>query len=299
MIEPASLQPGNTIGIVATGRKINTEAITHADGIIRSFGFEVRLGQNLFSNKHSYLSGLDSERLNDLQSMLDDPAIKVILCARGGYGTTRILDQLDFTAFLKNPKWICGFSDITALHLNLQSLGVKSIHGTMPILFPNSESNQSIKSLFNVLKGERQTIDASFNNYNIQGKATGKLIGGNLSLITDSLGTNAEIDTKEKILVIEEVDEHLYKIDRMMVQLKRANKLQELAGLVVGHMTDMKDTELPFGETVNEIILNHTKGFGFPVGFNFPIGHENPNLAWVEGATGTLSVTTGKSLLKF
>lgn len=298
MIEPATLQPGDTIGIMAPGRKINADAIAESEGIIQTFGFRTHLGKNLFTESHSYFSGSDRERLLDLQNMLDDPAIKAILCARGGYGTTRILDQLDFTSFLKSPKWICGFSDVTALHLKLHALGVQSIHGTMPILFPKAESKTSIESLIKNLIGDRQAVIARDCIYNKVGEANGQLIGGNLSLIVDSLGTASEINTDEKILVIEEVDEYLYKIDRMMVQLKRAKKLHKLAGLVIGHMTDLKDTELPFGESVEKIILNHIKEFTFPVGFNFPIGHENPNLAWVHGGHGTLSVTAEKSELK-
>jgi len=299
MIEPPFLQPSDIIGILAPGRKINADAIIYSQQIIQSYRFEVQLGKNLFSPKHSYFSGSDNERLNDLQDMLDNQGVKAILCARGGYGTTRILDQLDFTSFLKNPKWICGFSDVTALHLKLQKLGVQSIHGTMPVLFSKTESKESIDNLMQLLKGDRHPITASANAHNKPGESSGELIGGNLSLIVDSLGTSTEVDTKGKILVIEEVDEYLYKIDRMMVQLKRANKLQPLSGLVIGHITDLKDTELPFGETFYDIILHHTKEFNFPVAFNFPIGHENPNLAWVQGSTGTFSVTTEKSLLKF
>jgi muramoyltetrapeptide carboxypeptidase len=299
MIKPQPLTPNDTIGIIAPGRKIGKDSIIHSENLIRSLGFEVQLGNNLFRESHSYLSGSDDERLSDLQSMLDEPSIKAILCARGGYGTTRILDHLDFTSLLKNPKWICGFSDVTALHLKLQSLGVQSIHGTMPILFAKPESKSSIESLLKILKGNPQPIEASHQINNRLGKSSGMLVGGNLSLLVDSLGTSTEVDTSGKILIIEEVDEPLYKIDRMLVQLKRANKLKFLAGLVVGYMTDIKDTDLSFGESVYEIILNHTKEFEYPIGFNFPIGHENPNLAWVSGGKGTLLVSSEKSILTF
>jgi muramoyltetrapeptide carboxypeptidase len=297
MIQPKALKKGDTVGIVAPGRKLDADVINAAISIIESWGVKVRVGQNLLSSKHSYLSGLDIERLEDLQAMLDDASVNAIICARGGYGTTRILDQLDFTSFLKTPKWICGFSDITALHLKLQSLGVQSIHGTMPVLFLKPESHLSVSSLQKVLFGEQVLLEANYYENNKMGVTKGILVGGNLSLIVDSLGTSTEIDTKNKILVIEEVDEYLYKIDRMMVQLKRAKKLEQLEGLVVGHMTEMKDTDLSFGESIESIILRHVRDFDYPVAFKFPIGHENPNMAWVHGGMNTLSVTAERSFL--
>jgi muramoyltetrapeptide carboxypeptidase len=297
MIQPPALKKNDIVGIVASGRKLDSDPIQTSIRIVEAWGYTVRVAKNLFSSKHSYLSGSDAERLQDLQHMLDDPSVKAIICARGGYGTTRILDRLDFTSFLKNPKWICGFSDITALHLKLQALGVHSIHGTMPVLFSKSESAISVDALQKILSGGRVALEANPNLKNKIGAASGTLIGGNLSLIVDSLGTSSEIDTKNKILVIEEVDEYLYKVDRMLVQLKRAGKLQHLAGLVVGHMTEMRDTELPFGETIEEIILNQVQEFNYPIGFGFPVGHENPNLAWVQGEVRTLSVTPEKSSL--
>jgi len=299
MIQPALLKKNDTIGIIAPGRKLDTVTVQTSIRIIESWGFNVRTGKNIYSAAHSYLAGSDAERLDDLQNMLDDTSIGAIICARGGYGTTRILDQLDFHGFLKNPKWICGFSDITALHLKLQTLGVQSIHGTMPVLFSNPESALSVETLCSVLSGKSVTLEAASNSKNKLGKVEGELVGGNLSLIVDSLGTSTEIDTKGKILVIEEVDEYLYRIDRMLVQLKRAKKIQQLAGIAVGHMTDIKDTELSFGESVEAIILNHVQEFNYPVGFGFPVGHENPNIAWVEGSIGTLIVSKEKSTISF
>lgn len=299
MIQPAALKKGDTVGIIAPGRKLDANATNAAKAVIESWGVKVSAGRNLLSSRHSYLSGTDAERLEDLQSMLDTPSVKAIICARGGYGTTRILDQLDFSSFLKSPKWICGFSDITALHLKLHELGVQSIHGTMPVLFQKPESARSVECLQKVLFGERASLEANYHEGNKIGVALGNLIGGNLSLIVDSLGTSTEVDTKNKILVIEEVDEYLYRVDRMMVQLKRAKKLHHLAGLVVGHMTEMKDTELPFGETIEEIILHHVLDYGFPVGFNFPVGHENPNLPWIQGSEARLNVTAENSILNF
>lgn len=299
MIRPAALKKNDTLGIIAPGRKLDNATVQASVRIIESWGYQVKIGNNLFSTAHSYLSGSDEERLVDFQKMLDDPSVKAIICARGGYGTTRILDQLDFSLFLKNPKWICGFSDITALHLKLQSLGVQSIHGTMPVLFSKPESAVSVETLKQILSGNYISLEAPSNSKNKLGKTAGALVGGNLSLIVDSLGTTSEIDTANKILVMEEVEEYVYKIDRMFVQLKRANKLQQLAGIVVGHMTDIRETELPFGESIEEIILNHVREFKYPVGFGFPIGHENPNVAWIEGGYATLQVTAQNSSITF
>lgn len=299
MVQPAALKKNDTVAIVAPGRKLDAETIQSAKSILETWGVNVKLGKNLLSTKHSYLSGVDEERHDDLQTMLDDNSVSAIICARGGYGTTRILDQLDFSVFLKNPKWICGFSDITALHLKLQSVGVQSIHSTMPVLFTKPESASSVESLRKVLFGEAVSLNAGAHKKNITGTTQGNLVGGNLSLIVDSLGTSTEIETENKILVIEEVDEYLYRIDRMMIQLKRANKLQQLSGLVVGHFSDIKDTELPFGESGAEIIYHHVHTFGYPVGFNFPTGHANPNLPWVQGRSAKLNVTPEKSVLDF
>lgn len=287
------------MGIPAPGKKIPPEVVKSAINMIESWGYQVRIGKNVFSPTHSYLSGSDIERHADLQSMLDDDSIQAILCARGGYGTTRIIDQLDFTSFLKRPKWICGFSDVTALHLKLQSLKVQSIHGTMPIVFPIKDAESSVESLRKTLLGEFSVLSGGYLPSNRIGEANGEMVGGNLSLLVDSLGTSAEIDTKNKILVIEEVDEYFYKIDRMVTQLKRAGKLSELSGLVVGYMSVLKETELPFGESVYEIIMNGVNEYSYPVGFNFPIGHENPNLAWIEGGAGKLKITHEESMLTF
>lgn len=297
MIQPPFLQKNETIGIVAPGRKLDPNTVEAAIQMIESWGFQVRTGKNIFSSHHSYMSGTDAERLEDLQGMLDDPSVRAILCARGGYGTTRILDQLDFSSFLKNPKWICGFSDITALHLKLQAFGVQSIHGTMPVLFPKSESEESVETIRKIFSGERVSIEASVHPQNKIGTCEGLVIGGNLSLIVDSLGTSTEIETKNKILVIEEVDEYMYRIDRMLVQLKRAKKLQQLSGLVVGHMTTLKETELPFGESIETIIMNQVGEYNYPVGLGFPIGHENPNLGWIQGGIGELTITDQRAEL--
>lgn len=285
--------------ILAPGRKLAIQSIETSVAVIQSWGLNVMLGQNLLSGKHSYLSGTDAERQSDFQKALDDSSVKAIICARGGYGTTRILDQLNFLTFLKSPKWICGFSDVTALHLKLQSLNIQSIHATMPVQFPKAEFADSVESLRRMLFGTTTPLTAKPSTNNRTGVAEGKLVGGNLSLLADSLGTSTEIQTESKILVIEEIGEYTYRLDRMLVQFKRAGKLKNLAGLVVGHMTDIKESELPFGESAEQIIRNHTHEFEYPVGFNFPTGHEHPNLPWIEGAAGKLTVTNNASTLSF
>lgn len=299
MIKPRFLRKGDTVRLVAPGRKLDRESVNTAVGIIQSHGLSVSLGENLFSNAHSYLSGSDGERLADLQDALDDPSINAIICVRGGYGTTRILDQLDFKKFETRLKWVCGFSDITALHLALQSLGIESIHGSMPVQFKKNGAGNSAESLISMLLGKCEPLTAQACSANRTGEGRGILVGGNLSLLTDSLGTATEIQTEDKILVIEEVGEHAYRFDRMIVQLKRAGKLHKLKGLAIGHITDMREGELPFGESAEAIVRSHTREFEYPIAFNFSTGHDHPNFAWIEGAMGHLDVRADGSTLRF
>lgn len=298
MIKPPFLKPGDTIGIAAPGRKVSFQNIEAAITAFQYWGLKVKLADNLFSENHSYLAGTDAERMSDFQQLINDPAINAIVCARGGYGSSRFIDQIDFSPLQKNPKWFVGFSDVTAFHLKLFQLGIQSIHGTMPILFSKPESDKSIQGLFEVLFGQKNNIEFPVSPENKPGKATGQVIGGNLSLIIDSLATSSEPDTTQKILVIEEVDEYRYKIDRMLNHLKRSGKLESLSGLIIGHFTDILDTELSFGETPEEIILHHVREYSYPVAFRFPSGHENPNLSWQHGGEATLVVEKERSLLQ-
>ena len=298
MIRPSTLKPGDKIGIVATARRIRREDVAKAIEVLEGWGLQVVLSPWLFNEDHSYLAGSDQQRHAALQQFVDDPSLRAILCARGGYGTTRILDDIRWTEMLKSPKWVVGFSDITAFHLKLQAMGVQSIHGTMPALFGNPDAGPSVESLRKVLFGETEALTATRTSYNKEGTAQGLLVGGNLSLIVDSLGTDYEVDTSGRILILEEVDEYLYKIDRMMVQLKRAGKLERLAVLAIGHFTEIKDTELSFGETFEAIIRYHTRSSQYPIGFNFPVGHINPNTAWVSGETALFDVSNSGSSLR-
>lgn len=296
---PPLLKPGDKIAIVAPARKIDRSLIDRSVEILQEWGLQVVLSKNLFSPKHSYLSGTDDERFDDLQSAINDPSIKAILCGRGGYGSSRIVDRLDISAIIEKPKWVVGFSDITSLHMRFLSERLMCVHGTMPVLFPRPESMVSVESLRKLLFNGVASLSADHVDANRLGEGQGVVVGGNLSLIVDSLSTATEISTDNRVLIIEEIDEYHYKIDRMMTQLKRAGKLSKLRGLVVGHMTDIKNGELTFASSVEEIILNAASDYKYPVAFNFPTGHENPNLAWIQGGTATLNVSKDGSSLKF
>lgn len=299
MIQPLALQYGDTVGIIAPARKIDSALVDTAKSVLESWGLKVEIAKNLFADDHSYFSASDDKRLNDLQFFLDADHIRAVICARGGYGSTRIIDRLDFNKFLKQPKWITGYSDITALHLKMQSLQIQSMHSTVPALFTKQGADLSLAYLKNMLFGERPSIQVKADKQNRSGVANGRISGGNLSLLVDSLGTSTEIETDAKILIIEDVGEHYYRIDRMMIQLKRANKLKNLAGLILGYFTDIKESVLPFNESVKDIILNHTKDYNYPIAFNFPIGHEEPNLSFIEGAFATLVVNEQESSLDY
>lgn len=299
MILPPRLKDGDKIGIVAPSRRISPAQIDPALVVLTSWGLTPSVGNYLFSSSHSYLAGSDEERRKDFQQMIDDPEITAIFCARGGYGSTRIIDDIDFSSLVKHPKWIVGFSDITAFHLRLQQIGIASIHGTMPIFFGKEEAQSSVESIRAILFDGKCEIDCPPNGFNRAGRCEAAVIGGNLSLIVDSLNTPSEPDTDNKILVLEEVDEYYYKVDRMLTQLRRAGKLKKLAGLIIGHMTDMKDSDLAFGETVQDIILHAVRDYAYPVAFSFPSGHNNPNHAWIEGGTATLDVGVGGVKLSY
>ena len=299
MIKPEYLKKGDTIAIVAPGRKLDKDVIQYASKVIQSWGLTVSLSRNLFSNSHSYLAGSDAERMADFQQALDDDRVKAIICARGGYGSTRIVDQLNYAEFKKHPKWIVGFSDITAFHLKLFSEGYQSIHATMPVLFSNGNNETSVESLHKLLFGGSDIFQVVNDGSNRAGAFSGEVVGGNLSLLVDAIGTSSQPDLTNKILIVEEISEYLYKTDRMFMQLKRAGMLKQLGGLIIGHFTDVLDTELNFGETIKEIILRAVHEYNFPVGFNFPTGHDTPNLAWRSGGMATLEVNNTLATLIF
>ncbi len=245
--------------------------------------------------RHHQYAGEDPVRLGDLQKMLDHPEIKAIFCARGGYGTLRLLDKIDLRGFARHPKWVVGFSDITALHAYLQMrIGVASIHGAMPFNFKDAGGidNPAAASLFQVLKGDLPSYSIPANPLNRQGKGNGILLGGNLSVLYSLTGTPFQFPTRGAILFLEDVDEYLYHIDRMMQNLKLAGMLENLAGLVVGGMTDMHDNEVPYGMDAAQIIRAVVEEYDFPVCFDFPAGHIDGNMAMVLGKQVSLEVKT-------
>lgn len=289
MIIPEKLKIGDKIGIVSTARKITLEELSPAIKLLENWGFEVVFGANLFEENNQF-SGTIEQRTADLQSMIDNDAIKAILCARGGYGTVQIIDNINFSSLKKNMKWIIGYSDVTVLHSHLNNLGIASLHATMPINFANN-SNESLQSLKNSLLGKSNRIECTGHALNLLGEADAEIVGGNLSILYSLSGSISDIDTEGKILFIEDLDEYLYHIDRMMMNLKRNGKLAKLKGLIVGGMNDINDNEIPFGKSVEEIILEHTKEYDYPICFGFPAGHINDNRCIKLGVKSVLKIT--------
>ncbi|MES2287689.1 MAG: LD-carboxypeptidase [Bacteroidota bacterium] len=288
MQQPSFLKKGDKIGIIAPARKISKEEIQSAIDIFNAWGLEVVLSKNLF-NAANQFSGTENERAEALQIMLNDDSIKAVISARGGYGTIRIIDKIDFTNFKKHPKWIIGYSDITVLHSHINNFGIETLHATMPINF--AKNAEATETLYKALFGGQLNYQFESHPLNRKGEAEAELIGGNLSLIYALTGSVSDIDTKGKILFIEDLDEYLYHVDRMMLNLKRSGKLDHLAGLVIGGMTDMKDNTIPFGKTAEEIIMDAVKEYNYPVCFNFPAGHVDKNLALYFGKKAKLKVS--------
>ena len=298
-LRPSDLKPGDRIGIVAPARKVSREEMAPAISILKEWGYEPVEGPNLYG-EHDQFSGTDEERKADFQQMLDDVSVRAILCARGGYGSVRLIDQLDFSSFRKNPKWIVGYSDITVFHSHIsRHYGIRTLHAAMPINFPaDLKINDSLQSLKDILEGGNPEYKIPPHPFNRAGIAEGQLCGGNLSMLYSLNGTASDIDTEGKILFLEDLDEYLYHIDRMMMNLKRSGKLQGLSGLVIGGMNDMNDNSVPFGKTAYEIIAETVSSYNFPVIFNFKSGHIFENLALIIG--GHVHLEAGASCtLKF
>ena len=295
-IIPPYLSKGDTIGIVCPGGYMPVEKAQTCIRVLMEWGFKVKAGSTL-GTQFNYFSGTDDQRLGDLQQMLDDDSIKAILCARGGYGAVRIIDRLNFKKFKKNPKWIIGYSDITVLHSHVFSrLKIASLHSPMAAAFNDDEyKNEFIQSLLSVLIGKKPRYTCEVDTYNNTGTATGTLVGGNLSLLAHLIGTPADINTADKILFLEDVGEYIYNIDRMMYQLKRSGKFDELQGLIIGGFTEVKDTVIPFGKDVYEVIYDNVKEYNYPVCFNFPVGHIRENYVLKIGAPYKLHV--GKKMV--
>lgn len=304
-VRPNSLKVGDTVAIVApAGILKNRQAsIQQATTVLSSWGLHVVLGKHLYA-RDNHFAGTDEQRAEDFQRAMDDTSVKAIWCARGGYGTMRILDMLDYANFKKNPKWIIGFSDITAIHGKLHQLCIQSVHGMMPTGVEGqkvqSESTiENLESLKKVLFGEALEYQIPSSSFNRTGKVSGELIGGNLSLLQACLQSDATLDTKDKILFIEEIGEYRYSIDRMLFSLKRAGYFKELKGLIIGDISRIKVNTTPFGKSNEEIVLNVVKEYDFPVLFDFPAGHEENNRALILGREATLEVGEKESTLTF
>lgn len=278
-IVPPYLQSGDTIGFVAPSRKISLEEIKNAIDFFENRGFKVKLAENLFAVENQF-AGSDSVRAASFQSLLDDDEVKALLAVRGGYGAVRVIDKIDFTKFRRNPKWLCGYSDFTVFHSEVSNFDIPTIHSVMPINFSDSEGEiANAESLLAALTGKPLSYNTIAHPLNRLGTAKAKVVGGNISILYSIIGSKSDISTEGKILFIEDLDEYLYHIDRMMMSLKRAGKLAGLAGLIVGDMSNMHDNTIPFGKNAEEIIADCCADYDFPICFNFPAGHAAKKLA--------------------
>ncbi len=298
-IIPPYLSKGDTIGVVCPSGFMPAEKAETCLFVLKQWGYKVRVGKTL-GNQYNYFSGSDEERLNDMQQMLDDKSVNAILCARGGYGAVRIIDKLDFKKFRKKPKWIIGFSDITVLHAHLlRRYNIASLHAPMAVAFNDDEyKNYYVQSLQKALEGIKAKYKTTSHLYNKKGKALGKLAGGNLSLMSNLFCTPSDVKTAGKILFLEDVGEYIYNIDRMFYQLKRSGKLDKLAGLIIGGFTEAKDTPIPFGKDVYEVIHDVVKDYNYPICFQFPVSHDKENYALKIGVEYKLTVADEGVTLK-
>lgn len=298
-IIPPYLKKGDTIGIVCPAGYMPQEKAETCIEVLQTWGYKVKVGKTL-GLQSNYFAGSDEERLADLQQMMDDDNVQAILCGRGGYGVGRIIDKLNFKKFRKKPKWIIGYSDITVLHCHLyKRYNIASLHSPMAAAFNDGEyNNEYIQALRKTLVGKKLKYDCEPHQYNKPGKASGELVGGNLSLLTHLTGTPSDVNTKGKILFMEDVGEYIYNIDRMLYQLKRSGKFQDLGGLIIGGFTDMKDTTTPFGKDVYDTVNDIVKEYNFPVCYKFPVSHERENYPLKVGVEYTLTVNSKKVTLQ-
>ena len=297
---PPYLQKGDVIGIICPSGYMPVEKASECIRVLNEeWGFLTKVGKTV-GNEFNYFSGTDEERLSDFQQMLDDDEVKAILCARGGYGLSRIIDKIDFKKFKKTPKWIIGYSDVTILHSHLYSnYYISSIHAPMAAAFNDAGYiNRFVQSLRHVLEGKKIKYSCEPHEFNKKGEGIGELVGGNLTLLAHLLGSDSDIKTRGRILFLEDVGEYLYNIDRMMYQLKRSGKLSKLAGLIVGGFTDNKDTERPFGQTAYEIIRDVVKEYDYPVCYGFPVSHGKENFALKIGVGYKLEVRKSRVVLE-
>ena len=288
-IIPPFLQPGDEVAILSPASFPPTENWKQGVEVLENWGLRVRMAPNYLS-RHFGLGGTDAERLSDLQQMLDDPSIKAIFPIRGGYGSSRLLDSLDFSGFKANPKWIVGFSDITALLCEVDRLGFASIHGPMPHNFCQKGGEAALQNLHSLLFEGSTSVSAPSHPLNRLGEASAEIIGGNLSLLCHLIGSPTFASTAGKILFLEEIGERLYHVDRMLLQLKRAGLFQNLSGLIMGGFTDCNEASLTIGKTAFELVAEHISGTSYPVAFDFPAGHIPNNQPLVFGVKTKLLV---------
>ena len=293
------LHSGDGVALVAPARKISENEVSCAVGVLEKAGLRAFFAPHLFGSCGQF-SGTDEERAADFQWAIGHPEVKAVWCVRGGYGGMRIVDRIDFRPLLRTPKWICGYSDTTVFHACLQQMGLESLHCTMPVnVTPETAESISVRTMLQALMEGSLDYRIPSHPMNCCGNAEGVLCGGNLSLLYALQASPTDLDTAGKILFIEDLDEYLYHIDRMMLSLKRSGKLSGLAGLVVGNLSDMHDNRIPFGRTAEEVVWEHVTEYGYPVCFGFPAGHADPcdNRALVFGRPVRLSVQGGGSTL--
>ncbi|MFT5217707.1 MAG: muramoyltetrapeptide carboxypeptidase [Glaciecola sp.] len=302
LIQPHYLKAGDTVAIVAPSGVLNnrTKEVNQAKELLKSWGLSVVVGEHVFK-KANHFAGTDNERAEDFQNALDNPNIKAIWCARGGYGTVRMIDKLDYTKYKANPKWVIGYSDITAIHNQLNNEGSESIHAMMCTSLTDdlTEIEETLETFKCALFGKSLNYTIKGSSYNKTGSVTAPLVGGNLTLLHTMLGSKTSIDTSEKILFIEEIGEYKYHIDRMLQSLKRAGYFENCKGLIVGNMTKMRKNTTPWGTSIEQLILDVVAEYDFPVLFDFPAGHEDDNRALILGRTIELVVSKDKSTVNF
>ena len=302
LIQPPYLKAGDTVAVVAPSGilKNRTKEIEQAKTLLKSWGLHVVVGKHVFS-KANHFAGTDEERCEDFQKALDDPKISAIWCARGGYGTVRILDKLNYSKFKQNPKWLIGYSDITALHNQFHNEGFESIHALMCTSMQDDlyTIKETISTFKDALFGKPLSYTLEASQYNKSGVNSGQLVGGNLTMLHTMLGSKTSIDTSGKILFIEEIGEHKYHIDRMLQSLKRAGYFDNCKGVIVGDMSKMRKNTTPWGTTIEQLILDALADYDFPIAFNMPAGHEKDNRAMIFGKMVELNVSSEKSTIVF
>lgn len=301
LIKPEYLKIGDTVAIVAPSGVLKNydNYIAKAKSLLKEWGLNVIVGDNVFQDD-GHFAGTDKERTSDFQFALDDKSIKAIWCARGGYGTMRIIDDLDYENYKKNPKWIIGYSDITSIHNDIHNNKSESIHGIMCKSLENlDKKDESVVLLKKTLFGEKISYEIDGSEYNILGKSNGQLVGGNLTLLHSLLGSKSSINTEGKILFIEDLGEYLYHIDRMLQSLKRAGYFDKCKGLIIGDFTDLRKNTTPFGRNLEELIIEIAKEYNFPVSFGFPAGHGDKNFPMILGREVELNVTKKNTIISF